>query len=277
MPKPIIMTEAMKQKAIDDFALTLNSVKMSDGKFSYSKSFNYEACSVTVWLSQEAYKKIIALVTGFTDEVGWHGTVSRVNDNPSEFVVEDIFVYPQEVTGSTVNTDQKAYTEWLYALEDDTFNKIRMQGHSHCNMGVSPSGVDDKHRQQILDMLEADMFYIFMIWNRSLSIHTLVYDMAQNVLYEDKDVEVKLLNGEDMDNFLADAQVKVTKPSNKTTAKKTKPGPKDQRTNRIGIYAGTHGHQIELDNDDYDYTGIEHYLPDSVYDRYRLGGRAWGY
>ena len=40
-----------------------------------------------------------------------------------------IFSYtPQEVTVSTVNTDQAAYTEWLYGLDDDTFNKIRMQG-----------------------------------------------------------------------------------------------------------------------------------------------------
>ena len=123
------------------------------------------------------------------------------------------------------------------------------------------------------------MFYIFMVWNRSLSIHTLVYDMARNVLYEDSDVEVKLLNGEDMDEFLADAKAKVTKPSlSKTTYKKPRAGAKGTKGshtgNQLGIHAGT---QSELDADDYDYTGFEHYLTGSMYDRYRLGGRAWGY
>jgi len=177
----------------------------------------------------------------FKDEVAWHGSVCRmvndgragnsrtsddekvsasktldVSDFVSEFIIEDIFVYPQEVTGSTVNTDQVAYTEWLYGLDDDTFNTIRMQGHSHVNMGVSPSGVDDKHRQQILDQLEPDMFYIFMIWNKSLSTHTLIYDMASNILYEDKDVEVRLIEDDGMGEFLDDARVKVQKRTNPT-------------------------------------------------------------
>ena len=210
MPRPIIMTEKMKRQARKDFAEMLDGMKMSDGKLSYSKSYKYEDRRVELWITPEAYRKTLALVTEFTDEVGWHGTVTRSGDN--EFVIEDIFVYPQEVTGSTVNTDQKAYTEWLYGLDDETFNKIRMQAHSHVNMGVSPSGVDDRHRQQILDQLEPDMFYIFMIWNKSLSVHTLIYDMARNVLYEDDDIDVKLLV-DGMGEFLTEAKGKVRKPA----------------------------------------------------------------
>ena len=209
MPRPIIMTDEMKQAAREDFAGMLDGMKMPDGKLSYSKSFKYNDSEAVVWLTAEAYRKTLALVTGFSDEVGWHGVASRMGDN--EFVIEDILVYPQEVTGSTVNTDQKGYTEWLYGLEDDIFDSIRMQGHSHVNMGVSPSGVDNKHRQQILDQLEPDMFYIFMVWNKSLAIHALVYDMERNILYEDKEVDVRLLNDEDMDEFLSDAKEKVKK------------------------------------------------------------------
>ena len=72
-----------------------------------------------------------------------HGTVLRTENSKSdsnEFIVEDIFVYPQEVTGSTVTTDQEAYSKWLYELDDDIFNNLRMQSHSHCNMGVSVYG-----------------------------------------------------------------------------------------------------------------------------------------
>jgi len=223
MSRPIILTSEIKQKAKEEFAAMLDGIKMSSGKLNYSKSYEYKNCSAVVWLSLEAYRKIVALVMDFKDEVGWHGTVSRIGVN--EFIIEDIFVYPQEVTGSTVNTDQFLYSEWLYDLEDETFNKIRMQGHSHVNMSVSPSGVDETHRQKILDQLEADMFYIFMIWNKSLFVHTLIYDMQRNILYEDNDIKVKLLEDENMSEFLEDAKAKVKKLTSKqkgVAAKKPK-------------------------------------------------------
>ena len=213
MPRPIIITEEMKQQALVDFSEMLDSTKMSDGKLNFSQNFTYPASNATVWLTMDAYRKIVALVTTFSNEVAWHGTVSRIGSN--EFVIEDVFVYPQEVTASTVNTDQEAYTQWLYELDDATFNNIRMQGHSHNNMGVSPSGVDNNHRQQILDQLEPEMYYVFMIWNKSLSIHALVYDMQHNVLYENNDVEVKLLGDDMVDLFLADAKTKIKKVGHK--------------------------------------------------------------
>ena len=213
MPRPIILTDDIKENALKDFAAMLAGMKMSDGKLSYNKSYEYKDCSAILWLAQEAYRKTITLVMEFTDEVGWHGTASRLGD--SEFVIEDILVYPQEVTGSTVNTEQLLYSKWLYELDDETFNKIRMQGHSHVNMGVSPSGVDNQHRTQILSQLEPDMFYIFMIWNKALAVHTLIYDMQRNVLYEDSDVDVRLQNDGNMVEFLADAKTKVQKSVNK--------------------------------------------------------------
>jgi len=211
MPRPIIFTETMKKQARKDFNEMLNGMKMSGGELNYRKIYEYKDSEAVVWLTPEAYKKILALVTAFSDEVAWHGTVTREGDN--EFIIDDIYVYPQEVTGSTVNTDQFEYTDWLYSLDDETFNKVRMQGHSHVNMGVSPSGTDEKHRQQILEQLDPNMFYIFMIWNKSLSVHTLIYDMARNILYENKDVAVQLLGGDSMDEFLTDAREKVRKKS----------------------------------------------------------------
>ena len=210
MSRPIVMTEEMKQAVQQDFTAMLDGLKLSDGKINFSKSFKYkdDKATATLWITPLAYRKTLALVTGFSDEVAWHGVASRSGNN--EFIIEDILVYPQEVTGSTVNTDQEAYTQWLYHLDDDTFNKLRLQGHSHVNMGVVPSGVDDRHRQQILDQLEPDMFYIFMVWNKRLEVHTLIYDMAHNVLYENEDVTVKLLD-DDMVGFMEEAKKLVTK------------------------------------------------------------------
>jgi hypothetical protein len=126
-----------------------------------------------------------------------------------------------------------------------------MQGHSHVNMGVSPSGVDERHRQQILEQLEIDMFYIFMVWNKSLSVHTLIYDMQRNILYEDKDVEVRIIGEEGMDVFLIDAREKVQKRGNKKPAQK----PRKQ----------------EAAYEDYPFSRCE------MYDLFNMGGQAWGH
>jgi hypothetical protein len=253
MPRPIIFTEKMKQKAKKDFADMLDNTKMSDGKLNYSVNYNYEDSGAVVLLTPEAYRKILALVMEFSDEVGWHGVVSRSGDNT--FIIEDIFIYPQEVSGSTVNTDQKLYTEWLYNLDDDVFNKIRMQGHSHVNMGTSPSGVDDKHRQQILDQLESSMFYIFMVWNKSLSVHTLIYDMAKNILYEEDDVDVRLIGDENMDDFLTDAREKVQKSSHKK---------RNNESKKSSIF-------------DADFEDFEQYRQYGLYEPYGLEGRIWNH
>jgi len=253
MPHPIVLTDKMKQKAKKDFANMLENTKMSDGKLCYNVNYKYEDSGAVVWLTQEAYRKILALVMDFPDEIGWHGTVSRSKDD--EYIINDIYVYPQEVTGSTVNTEQESYTKWLYELDDDTFNTLRMQGHSHCNMGVSPSGVDDKHRQSILAQLEKNMFYIFQIWNKSLSVHTLIYDMSRNILYEDNDIDVKILGDENMDDFLADAKEKVQEPSNKKSKSE------DKKQSVFGA----------------DFEDFEQYHQYGLYEPYGLGGSIWNH
>lgn len=218
MSTPIRVTDDMKTEAQADFAELLENLKMSDGEIRYSKAFKYKDHAAVLWLTPLAYSKTVALINAFSDEVAWHGMAVRKAVN--EFIIEDIFVYPQEVTGATVNTDQARYTEWLYEFDDDSFNKIRMQGHSHVNMGVSPSTVDSGHREKILDQLDDDMFYIFMVWNKSLKTHTLIYDMENNILYDDKDITVKIIGNDSLDGFLADAEKKVQK--KKTAAYRVK-------------------------------------------------------
>jgi hypothetical protein len=56
------------------------------------------------------------------------------------------------------------------------------------------------------------MFYIFMVWNKKMDSHTKVYDLQKNVLYEDGDVEVKLLDtGIGLSAFIESAKDMVTK------------------------------------------------------------------
>jgi len=236
MSRLITLTDELKQKACEDFAAMLNCVR--DGKISYKESFNCEDRKASVLLTTEAYNKIVALLTEFSDEVGWHGTAYRNGD--SEFIIEDIFVYPQEVTGSTVVTDQNEYANWLYGLDDEVFSNLRLHGHSHVNMNVNPSGVDDKHRQQILQQLDRDMFYIFMVWNKSLNVNTLVYDMASNILYENKDVTVSVITDAGVTEFMEDAREKVVKavikPKKEDRKRKVKFGGYEQYFEEFGYF-----------------------------------------
>jgi hypothetical protein len=81
--------------------------------------------------------------------------------------------------------------------------------------------------------------------------------MQHNVLYEDRDIEVYLLDNEDMDDFMVDAVDKVQKRShsNKRHAEKDKGGEQEVLLDEAA----------ELDG----------YMQFGLCDQYDLGGSAW--
>lgn len=213
MSKPIFLTKEYIDNMVEEFRKNVTDAKMSDGKITFTKSFDYSGADDTkayVVFTPMAYVKMLTLLKHYDSEVAWHGTVRREDEDT--FIITDIAVYPQTVTGATVNTDQEEYQKWMMTLDDDYYNALRMQGHSHVNMGTSPSGVDTNHQQQILAQLKDDDYYIFMIWNKRLDHTIKIYDYANNVMYEDKDVVVSVADDEfDVDSFLAESDRAVTK------------------------------------------------------------------
>lgn len=79
----------------------------------------------TISFTPLAFAKMMMLVEVNDKEVGWHGTVERRNNN---FVITDIFVYPQVVTPTTVEPSQEEYNEWQTELPDDIHNSLRFMG-----------------------------------------------------------------------------------------------------------------------------------------------------
>lgn len=133
-----------------------------------------------------AWVKMYALVTTYNSEVEWHGIVERESDD--RFLVKDILIFPHEVTDATVTSNQQEYEAWLNDLDDKTFNALRFHGHSHVNMGVTPSGVDMGYRKNVLNNFGApvegtDYFYIFLITNKRGELSGQVYDLKNNVMY----------------------------------------------------------------------------------------------
>lgn len=138
----------------------------------------------TVHYTKHAIDQIKALVEQSEEEIGWNATVTR---NKNVFTIHEVYVYPQEVTGATT-TATDDYGLWLMEFPDEVFNIMRMQGHSHVNFGVLPSVVDNTLYQNIITNTKD--FFIFMITNKKGAMHTLIYDIENNLVYDDKDINI---------------------------------------------------------------------------------------
>ena len=219
MAKPIQMAETEIDAALARARQQLLAQKSADGKIQVEVNLPTVKKRARVQFSPVAYAKMLTLIHGFATEVAWHGIVTRVRDGL--FRISDILVYPQTVTGASVRTDEREYGKWLMEFDDDTFNSLRMQGHSHVNMRVSPSGTDTNDQKIVLDQMGGGCkFYIFMIWNKKLERSIWVYDLEENLLYETEDVDVSI--GEkniDLEAFLAGAKgaVEVSIPEKAAT------------------------------------------------------------
>ena len=211
MAKIIKLTPDYIDEVRKAFEEALSSTKLSDGKINFTKTFGSIKREATVFFTELAWLKMQTLIREFDKEVAWHGIAKRGDDaEKDEYYITDILVYPQEVTGATVNTDQEKYQMWLMGHDDEVFNNIRMQGHSHVNMGTTPSSVDTSLYDRILDQLDDDMFYIFMIYNKKGEKTIKIYDLAKNVLFETSDCTVKVLDdGTGIEKFLKDAKEMV--------------------------------------------------------------------
>lgn len=100
-----------------------------------------------VLLSETAYDKIVALEDRAPDEVGWFGTVDQLDDG--NFLIHDIFVLDQDVTGTVTlitNADLAKLSLRILSMPNgtDIWNRLQYWGHSHDDMGVAPSGQDDR-------------------------------------------------------------------------------------------------------------------------------------
>jgi hypothetical protein len=137
---------------------------------------------ITLNFESIAWLKMVSLLSKCSTEIGWHGLAS-INETRDTFNIHDILVYPQLVNGAHIEGDVAAYNEWFNALDDDTFNQIRMQGHSHVNMAPFASADDEHLFETLTGLIGPEDFYIFIIANKSLNLHIRIIDKAQNKVY----------------------------------------------------------------------------------------------
>ena len=199
-----------------------------------------------VYITAEAYVKLRKLVDDTTTEIGWYGTVTKMPGFESVFVIDDILVYPQTVTGATCVQDDDRVFEFELNLSTDQVNRKRFHGHSHVNMGVTPSGVDEQFYQDILT--QVDDYFIVMITNKSGAYYTRFYDMQNNILYTGIPVQVMLDNGIALEHWYDDATQNNIKEHTYTAP--IKPGA-DKKNFQNSIFDNPY--------DDYEYDPYESY------------------
>lgn len=153
----------------------------------------------TIYISANAYVKMRMLVDQMSTEVGWYGTVTKCPGLQETYVIEDILVYPQTVTGATCEQDETKMFDFEMSLTTEQVNTKRFQGHSHVNMGVTPSGVDEQFYQDLLT--QVNDYFIICITNKKNDYTVRFYDVENNILYTDLELKVLLDDGTDTNNW----------------------------------------------------------------------------
>lgn len=209
MARLIKVPEERIQNAIDTFSGFVRSRALG-GELTFKHELDKVDAKADLFFTELAWLKMKNLVGEFDKEVGWYGSARRVTDaeNPSTFLVDDILVYPQTVSGATVDFDTAGVAKWkMENYDDERMHRLFLHGHSHVNMGVSPSSTDKEHQRDILDMLNPDQFYIFTIMNKSGGRYLVIYDLLANTLFEQADIKVTILKSENgILQFVSDAK-----------------------------------------------------------------------
>lgn len=191
----ITLTDEMRNALLNKFTNYISTTKIDTNHFTFSTDLaEYikleDVDRPTIYIESEAFLKMQLYVQQTSTEIAWHGTVTKTD---KDYIIHDVFLYPQKIAATTVQTDQSNYNAWTEELDDETFNNMRFQGHSHVNMGAFPSGTDTNYYNDMIQVLSKNDFYIFMILNKSGDMYILLYDLAKNIVYNKNDIDVKII------------------------------------------------------------------------------------
>lgn len=145
-----------------------------------------------VYIYDEALNKMNEYIEQCELEIGWLGCAKRVENN---FLITDVFLFKQEVHSTTTEITTEGLSEFAMELMEndqengmETWNNLRVWGHSHVDMGTSPSSQDEK---QIDVFMENDNdFFIRLIGNKKGHLRVDVYDFKVGVCYSELEYNV---------------------------------------------------------------------------------------
>jgi hypothetical protein len=130
----------------------------------------------TVHISETALKKMFIYTDEVSDEVGWLGTAYR---DGNTYLIKEVFLFDQQVHGATTEITPEGLADFATELMQqpdgmEIWNNMKMWGHSHVNMGITPSGQDDKQMEEFSQ--NGHDFFIRLICNKKGDLGVDVYD-----------------------------------------------------------------------------------------------------
>ena len=122
-----------------------------------------------ILVSKDAYEDMFQLVDIVEKEVGWLGTVEKIEN---DFLIKEVFLFDQKSHHTTCTITEEGLGTWAMQMMDtrpddgmDIVNAVRFWGHSHVWMGTSPSGQDDQ--QMAVFSQSCPEFFIRAIMNKA--------------------------------------------------------------------------------------------------------------
>jgi hypothetical protein len=174
----------------------------------------------SVFISVGAMAKVQQYVQQSAKEVGWMGQVEYRDNGKGGKIITLVNPYAvaQEVTPSTTDLDatgKGSIAEWGMSLDKPEL--IKWWGHSHVNMGVSPSGTDMKTFVEHIEN-DPDEPFVMTIHNKKGAIYCNTY-IGRGLYIEDMTLLINYGNDEITEQVAAELKANVRE---KTYAQSTK-------------------------------------------------------
>jgi len=139
-----------------------------------------------VGIRSDALIKMKIYVEECNDEIGWLGTVQELGNR--QYIIDDVFLFEQDVHGATTEITPDGlskFGEELMTKPDgmDIWNNLKMWGHSHVNMSITPSGQDDKQMEEFESI--GQNWFLRLICNKRGDMKIDLFDYENGITYLD--------------------------------------------------------------------------------------------
>jgi uncharacterized protein YdaU (DUF1376 family) len=138
-----------------------------------------------IYIHTDALTKMQVFVEECSDEIGWLGSAQRQGRN---IFLQDVFLFDQEVHQTTTEITPEGLMEFGERILNepdgvDVWNSIKVWGHSHVNMAVTPSSQDNDQMKTFAE--SGHDWFIRLIANKKGDMKMDLYDYEHGILFED--------------------------------------------------------------------------------------------
>jgi hypothetical protein len=144
-----------------------------------------ETCLPKILIKSQALIKMQLFIENCADEIGWLGTAYK---QEGYVIIDDMYLFDQEVHSTTTEITPEGlsnFAEELLLQEDgiEIWNNMKVWGHSHVNMSVSPSGQDDSQMDTFSE--SGHDWFIRIIANKKGELKLDLFDYEAGISYID--------------------------------------------------------------------------------------------